>query len=126
MCREDICLFSLKFEDVHALRSTTFHLAASQETLHASLLSLTDTANLGYSLPGNAYPPINVYTYPLISANPPFPFLARAPVSLSDKAPVDDVYLRSAAGLSHTRTIELLKKSVFVPGTLSCSQISLF
>ncbi|KZP16824.1 NTF2-like protein [Athelia psychrophila] len=93
---------------------TTFHLAASQETLHASLLPLTDTQNLGYHIPTRAHSPINVYTYPLVKAEPPFPFLV-LPYSLltqpGTKAPEGGEYhVRSATNMSYTRTLELLKR----------------
>jgi hypothetical protein len=92
---------------------TIFHLASSQETLNASLLPLTDVQNLGYPLPGRAHPPINVYAYPLVTAKPPFPFLTKPPAltkAADGKESLNDPHLRSAVGLSHTRTIDLLKK----------------
>ena len=117
MCRKDMRISGFESDGTHAVCSTTFHLAVSQEALHASLLPLTDADNIGYSLPGNAYPPISIYTYPLVSANPPFPFLAKPPASFTTsghKTSVDDAHLRSATGLSYTRTMELLKKFVLV------------
>lgn len=88
----------------------TFHLASSQEVLHASLLLLEDPANLGYSLPTHSRLPVRVYSYPLVSKSPPFPFSIQPPVSVNvnDKQSVDP-YLRSASNLSLTRTLELLK-----------------
>ena len=94
---------------------TTFHLAASQETLHASLLPLTDVDNLGYLLPVRAHPPVNVYTYPLVPASPPFPLSVKPPVSYTaydGKTIAENPYLISAAELSRTRTLETLKKWV--------------
>jgi hypothetical protein len=116
--REDIPLSDYEFEGVHALRRTTFHLAASQERLHASLLSSTDPANLGYSLLRNEQHPIRVFTYPLTSASPAFPFQVKPPALLtksSDKGPMDDVHTRAAANMSYTRTLELIRRFVPVP-----------
>jgi hypothetical protein len=118
MCRKHLRTSSFEHDDgmlTLFVCSTTFHLASLQETLHASLLPLTDTDNLGYSLPGNVYPPINIYTYPFVSASPPFPFLAKPPASFAisgDKTSMNDIdaHLRSAVGLSHTRTMELFKR----------------
>ncbi|OAX44210.1 NTF2-like protein [Rhizopogon vinicolor AM-OR11-026] len=88
----------------------TFHLASSQEVLHASLLLLEDPANLGYSLPTHSRLPVRVYSYPLVSKSPPFPFSIQPPVSVKagDQQSIDP-YLRSASSLSLTRTLELLK-----------------
>jgi len=88
----------------------TFHLASSQEVLHASLLLLEDPVNLGYSLPTHSRLPVRVYSYPLVSKSPPFPFSIQPPVSAKagDQQSVDP-YLRSASSLSLTRTLELLK-----------------
>jgi len=116
--REDIPSSSYEFDGVHALRRTIFHLAASQEILHASLLPLTDPANLGYSLLRNEQQPIRVFTYPLTSANPAFPLQVKPPALLtksSDKGPLDDVHTRAAANMSYTRTLELIRKFVPMP-----------
>ncbi|KAF9244618.1 NTF2-like protein [Melanogaster broomeanus] len=89
----------------------TFHLASSQETLHASLLPLEDPANLGYALPTHSHPPVKVYTYPFVSHSPPFPFSAEAPVRVKVGEPCTiDAYTRSAVNLSLTRTLEVLKR----------------
>ncbi|KIM75401.1 hypothetical protein PILCRDRAFT_827314 [Piloderma croceum F 1598] len=92
---------------------TIFHLAASQETLHASLLPSTDPGNLGYSLLRNEQHPIHVFTYPLTSASPAFPLKVKPPALLtksSDKGPLDDVHTRAAANMSYTRTLKLIRK----------------
>lgn len=92
---------------------TLFHLAASQQALSGSLLPFTDVENLGYRLPGRAHPPINVYAYPLVTPRPPFPFLVDPPASSETSSGKEsDPHLRSAVGLSHTRTINLLKRFV--------------
>lgn len=94
---------------------TTFHLAASQENMHASLLPLTDVDSLGYLLPVRAHPPIKVYTYPLVSASPPFPLSVKPPASYTayeGKTITENPYLISAAELSRTRTLETFKKWV--------------
>lgn len=88
----------------------TFHLASSQELLHASLLLFEDPANLGYSLPTHSQLPVRVYSYPLVSRSPPFPFSIQPPVSVNvNNVQSVDPYLRSASSLSLTRTLELLK-----------------
>lgn len=92
------------------------------------MLPLTDTQNLGYHIPTRAHSPINVYTYPLVKAEPPFPFLV-LPYSLltqpGTKAPEDGEYhVRSATNMSYTRTLELLKRLVKPLHTLACNQYS--
>ncbi|KAG1833708.1 NTF2-like protein [Suillus variegatus] len=88
----------------------TFHLASSQELLHASLLLFEDPANLGYSLPTHSRLPVRVYSYPLVSKSPPFPFSIQPPVCVNvNNTQSVDPYLRSASSLSLTRTLELLK-----------------
>ncbi|KAH7910886.1 NTF2-like protein [Hygrophoropsis aurantiaca] len=87
-----------------------FHLATSQEAFHAAVLPLEDPANLGYVLPTHSNHPIKVYTYPLVSRLPPFPFLSKAPVQAKPGEPSStDISNRSATSLSLTRTLELLK-----------------
>ncbi|KAF8846302.1 NTF2-like protein [Paxillus ammoniavirescens] len=89
----------------------TFHLASSQEALHASLLPLEDLANLGYALPTHSHPPVKVYTYPFVTHSPPFPFAADAPVRVKvGESSTVDAYTRSAVNLSLTRTLEALKR----------------
>ncbi|KAH7883508.1 NTF2-like protein [Phlebopus sp. FC_14] len=89
----------------------TFHLASAQEALHASILPLEDPINLGYDLPTHSHPPVKVYTYPFVSHLPPFPFAAEAPVQVKvGPAHPIDAYTRSAAGLSLTRTLEVIKR----------------
>ena len=130
ICREDTPLFDYKFEGVHALPSTIIHLAASQETLHASLLPSTDLANLGYSLLRNEQHPIRIFTYPLTSANPAFPLQVKPPALLtksSDKGPMDDVHTQAAVNMSYTRTLELIRRFVPAPNIFwFCLQTSLF
>ncbi|KAG2061760.1 NTF2-like protein [Suillus hirtellus] len=88
----------------------TFHLASSQERLHASLLLFEDPANLGYSLPTHSRLPVRVYSYPLVSKSPPFPFSIQPPVCVNvNNTQSVDPYLRSASSLSLSRTLELLK-----------------
>jgi hypothetical protein len=89
----------------------TFHLASSQEALHASLLPLEDLANLGYALPTHSHPPVKVYTYPFVTHSPPFPFAADVPVWVKvGESRTVDAYTQSAANLSLTRTLEALKR----------------
>ncbi|OCH94761.1 NTF2-like protein [Obba rivulosa] len=92
---------------------TIFHLASSQELLHASLIPWTDTRALGYTLPTSSFPPVSVYTYPLVSAKPPFPYMAKAPTLVRPgEAQSVDLYVRSATGLAYTRTLDLLKREL--------------
>ncbi|KAH7928548.1 NTF2-like protein [Leucogyrophana mollusca] len=91
----------------------TFHLATSQEALHAAILPLEDPVNLGYSLPTHSCHPVKVYTYPLVSHSPPFPLSTKAPVLVEPgEQSSSDPYNRSATGLSLTRTLELLKRQL--------------
>lgn len=104
------CLVRYVSLQLPSISRVTFHLASSQEVLHASLLLLEDPTNLGYSLPTHSRLPVRVYSYPLVSKSPPFPFSVQPPVSVNvnNKQSVDP-YLRSASSLSLTRTLELLK-----------------
>ncbi|KAI0080316.1 NTF2-like protein [Panus rudis PR-1116 ss-1] len=90
---------------------TIFHLASAQEELHANLLPLSDTAALDYELPASAYHPFSVYTYPKVPSEPPFPFLMKAPalVTAGEKSTADP-HVRSATGVSLTRTLEILRR----------------
>ncbi|CAL1695234.1 unnamed protein product [Somion occarium] len=90
-----------------------FHLSSSQENFQASLAILSDPTALGYTLPTSAYHPITVHSYPKVPANPPFPFLMKAPalVTAGEKSSADP-YIRSATGVSYTRTLELLKRAL--------------
>lgn len=59
------------------------------------------------------HPPVTVYTYTQVPADPPFPFSQKAPalVSPSEKSSTDP-YTRSAVSLSYSRTLELLRRSI--------------
>ena len=91
---------------------TLVHLATAQEKLHASL-SLLTPETLPYSLSPADHFPVVVYSYPMISASPPFPFKARAPavVNTGDVFSVDP-YVRSATSLSYSRTLGLLRRQL--------------
>ncbi|OBZ79432.1 hypothetical protein A0H81_00821 [Grifola frondosa] len=68
---------------------------------------------LEYFIPVSSYPPVAVYTYPLVPSLPPFPFVLGAPTLLAKgKVPSADPYIRSANGLSYTRTLELLRRQL--------------
>lgn len=89
----------------------TFHLAASQESLQALILPYEDPSSFDYELPTHSHPPVKAYTYPLMSASPPFPFGLSAPTATAkDTVTPTNSYLRSACSLSHSRTLELLKR----------------
>lgn len=88
-----------------------FHLGSAQEKLCASLLYSGDQVNLGAPLATHEYPPIKVYTYPLVSHRPPFPFVAQPPVLVKvGQTVVVNPYTRSATNLSLTRTLEITKR----------------
>lgn len=91
---------------------TLVHLATAQEKLHASL-SLVTPETLPYSLSPADHFPVVIYSYPMISASPPFPFKSRAPVVVNtgDVFSVDP-YVRSATSLSYSRTLELLRRQL--------------
>lgn len=58
-------------------------------------------------------PPVTIFTYPFVSATPPFPFEAGAPIDhASGKIKSVAPYLRSANNLSYTRTLEILRREL--------------
>ncbi|KAL5495300.1 hypothetical protein ACEPAI_763 [Sanghuangporus weigelae] len=92
---------------------TTFHIPSAQEKLHASLLPLTDVSNLPYKLKPSQFPPIYVYTYPLVPITPAFPLLTTAPASVvPGKTRVVDPHVLSATNLSYSKTLELLRREI--------------
>ncbi|EJF66942.1 hypothetical protein DICSQDRAFT_47369 [Dichomitus squalens LYAD-421 SS1] len=91
--------------------STIFHLSAKQEALHASLIELAEKKAAG--IPTSKPPPVTVFTYPLVSASPPFPFEAGPPIDhASGKIRTIAPHLRSANNLSYTRTLALLRREL--------------
>ncbi|THH11749.1 hypothetical protein EW146_g7942 [Bondarzewia mesenterica] len=92
---------------------TVLHLASVQEKLHASLSLLTTPDSLLYELTPSDHLPIAVFTYPMVSASPPFPFSTKAPalVKAGESFSVDP-YVRSAVSLSYSRTLELLRRQL--------------
>lgn len=93
--------------------STIFHLSFNQDKLHASLLPLSDAANLPYSLPAFSVAPLVIHAYPLVPSTPSFPLLTKAPVLvIAGENSSIDPYLRSATGLAYTRTLELLRREL--------------
>ncbi|TBU34644.1 NTF2-like protein [Dichomitus squalens] len=90
---------------------TIFHLSAKQEALHASLIELAEKKAAG--IPTSKPPPVTVFTYPLVSASPPFPFEAGPPIDhASGKIRTIAPHLRSANNLSYTRTLALLRREL--------------
>ncbi|THH09466.1 hypothetical protein EW145_g1984 [Phellinidium pouzarii] len=90
-----------------------FHVACSQEKLHASLLPRTDPANLPYNLKPSEFPPIAIHAYPFVSATPAFPLLAKAPASVVPGQHTQiDPYVLSATNLAYTKTLELLRREI--------------
>lgn len=90
-------------------RSTLVHIASSQEDLHASIAQYS--VDPGYEVDVAAYHPVAVHVYPKVSAVPPFPFSTLPPLLQSQTAAAAvDPYIRSAVGLSYTRTLELLRR----------------
>ena len=93
--------------------SSIFHLASSQEDLFASLTLLSEPESFGYKLNTSSYRPISVYSYPKVSDAPPFPYLMKAPaLILAGETSSADAYVRSATGVSYTRTLDLLKRTL--------------
>ncbi|KII93885.1 hypothetical protein PLICRDRAFT_408471 [Plicaturopsis crispa FD-325 SS-3] len=92
---------------------TVFHLSSKQEDLHASLLPLNDTEALEHDPKTSSYPPLSVFTYPLVPEYPPFPFLTKAPALIKegDGAEVDP-HILSANNLAHSRTLAVLKRNL--------------
>ena len=91
--------------------STIFHLSAKQEALHASLINLAEEKAAG--IPTSKPPPVTVFTYPPVSASPPFPFEAGPPIDhASGKIRTIAPHLRSANNLSYTRTLTLLRREL--------------
>ena len=91
--------------------STIIHLSAKQEALHASLQALAEEKAAG--IPTSRPPPVTIYTYPFVSASPPFPFEAGPPIDhASGKVSSIAPYLRSANNLSYTRTLALLRREL--------------
>ncbi|KAI0756737.1 hypothetical protein C8Q80DRAFT_1264759 [Daedaleopsis nitida] len=90
---------------------TIFHLSAKQEALHASLQEIADKKATG--IPTARPPPVTIFTYPFVSATPPFPFEAGPPIDhASGKIRSIATYLRSANNLSYTRTLEILRREL--------------
>ena len=96
--------------------STTFHLAAQQEALHASLVGVAERKALGIGT--LEQPRVSIFTYPLVSVSPPFPFEAGPPIEhhhASGKARTSMTvtpHVRSANNLSYTRTLSLLRREL--------------
>ncbi|KAI0801001.1 hypothetical protein C8Q74DRAFT_459901 [Fomes fomentarius] len=90
---------------------TIFHLAAKQEALHASLQAIAEEKAAG--IPTSRPPPVTIFTYPFVSASPPFPFEAGPPIDhASGKITTIAPHLRSANNLSYTRTLEVLRREL--------------
>lgn len=91
--------------------STTFHLSAKQEALHATLLDIAEQKASG--IPTSQSPPVSVFTYPLVPVSPPFPFQAGSPIDHANgKVGAIAPHLRSANNLSYTRTLTLLRREL--------------
>ncbi|PSR75864.1 hypothetical protein PHLCEN_2v8778 [Hermanssonia centrifuga] len=90
---------------------TIFHLSTNQDALNASLVEMIDSISLQHAVPTSCYPPVVVHTYPKVTADPPFPYSMKAPalVTAGETSSVGP-YIRSAVGLSYTRTLELLRR----------------
>jgi len=90
-----------------------FHLAASQELLHASLLPLSDPSNIPYKLRPSSLPPLAVHTYPMVPAAPAFPLLAKPPASVvPGKNVAVNPNILSATNLAYTKTLQLLRREL--------------
>lgn len=86
-------------------------MSSSQEDFHASAIEAADS--LGYVLPTSAFQPIQAHVYPRVPASPPFPFAMQAPaMTVAGKPSTVDIYIRSAVGLSYSRTLEVLRRQL--------------
>ncbi len=90
---------------------TIFHLSTNQDALNASLVEMIDSISLQHAVPTSCYPPVVVHTYPKVTADPPFPYSMKAPaLVIAGETSSVGPYIRSAVGLSYTRTLELLRR----------------
>ncbi|KLO14497.1 NTF2-like protein [Schizopora paradoxa] len=83
-----------------------FHLAAAQETLHASLLpAFEETVE---------FPVVDVHTYPLVPVSPPFPLLSRAPVSVvpGQSLTAINAHILSATNVAYSKSLALLRREI--------------
>ena len=87
-----------------------FHLAASQEVLHASLLSIAQASAM--SRPTDP-PAVAIHTYPLIPVSPPFPLSANAPVTVvpGQRFTVNP-HVLSASNVAYSKTLALLRREI--------------
>lgn len=87
-----------------------FHLAASQEIVHAALQSVSEAHTVSLT----AEPPaVDIHTYPLIPVSPPFPLLARAPVSiLPGQSFTISPHVLSASNVAYSRSLALLRREL--------------
>ena len=69
----------------------------------------------GYEINVATHNPLTVHTYPRVSAMPPFPFASLPPIlqlqGVRHEGSVNP-YIRSAASLSYTRSLELLRRQL--------------
>ncbi|KZS96123.1 NTF2-like protein [Sistotremastrum niveocremeum HHB9708] len=88
---------------------TLYHLAFSQESLHASLLPTPHDESAEANPSG---PLVSVSVYPKVSVDPPFALSVRPPALIKGvtlNGPPIDPALRSAVGLSYTRSLRHLR-----------------
>ena len=78
-----------------------------------SVITLTDPGVVKYVVATAEYPPVAVYTYPQVTAAPPFAYNQKAPALVvpGEKSSTDP-YSRSAVSLSYSRTLELLRRQL--------------
>lgn len=87
-----------------------FHLAASQEVLHASLLSIAEASAISRPTDPLA---VAIHTYPLIPASPPFPLLAKAPVSVvPGQSFTINPHVLSACNVAYSKSLTLLRREI--------------
>jgi len=87
-----------------------FHLAASQEVLHASLLSIAEASAISRPTEPLA---VAIHTYPLIPASPPFPLLAKAPVSVvPGQSFTINPHVLSACNVAYSKSLTLLRREI--------------
>ena len=88
-------------------------MSSSQEALFASATLVADPETAGFTVPTAAYHPVEAYSYPKVSASPPFPYFQKAPASVvAGEHTHIDPYIRSAANQASTRTLALLRRAL--------------
>ncbi|KAI0814918.1 hypothetical protein BC629DRAFT_1588602 [Irpex lacteus] len=104
-------LFWKSVDDRHI--PTLLHLSSIQEGLHASVIEVSSTKGPGSTASQALLLPVQVHVYPKVGASPPFPYAVKAPALITAQENSEvDIYVRSAVGLSYSRTLDLLRRQL--------------